>query len=172
METGQVVYIPDAQADPTLAAVSSQLASRRVKSITVVPMSWGERVVGTLFLRTDHAGQLVTEDDIEFSRVVADVTARALRLAYRLEQFQKRHGADVGLPADLKRTALLAFMHRLMKDFVEHEGRAGRSLPEAWSGELDRAVGVALAAVGQEAGGGSQTSVPPPSHLPRPSIEQ
>jgi transcriptional regulator with GAF, ATPase, and Fis domain len=148
METGQVVYIPDAQADPALAAVSNQLASRGVKSITVVPMTWGNRVIGTLFLRTDQAGQPVTEDDIEFTRLVAEVTARALRLAYRVEQLQKRAGMPPGSASELQHTALVAFTHRLMGEFLAREKDSlGRRLPETWSKELDRMVGTTLAAI-------------------------
>lgn len=149
METRQVVYIPDAQADPTLSAISNQLASRRVKSITVVPMTWGERVIGTLFLRTDQTGQQVTEDDIEFSRVVADVTARALRLAHRLARLRKRVGGSRRTAAALRGVALVSFTHRLMAEFLAREnGSGGQPLPEAWSKELDRLVTFTLAAVG------------------------
>lgn len=161
METGQVVYIPDAQADPALAAVSNQLASRGVKSITVVPMTWGNRVIGTLFLRTDQAGQAVTQDDIEFTRLVAEVTARALRLAHRVEQLQKRQNLPDELSPDLQHTAFVAFTHRLMGEFLAREkDDQGRQLPESWSKELDRMVGTTLAALSFEEQNGPGSVTP------------
>lgn len=157
IETGQVVYIPDAMADPTLAAAAPQLASRRVKSITVVPMSWQGHVIGTLFLRTYREGQPFDEDDVEFCRVVAEATARALRVAHRMERLQARQGMQALLVADRERAAMLAFVRRLLDAFGERERAFGETLLAKVSmQELDRLVGIALSVVSQEARGSQE----------------
>src|SRR5213080_3118857 len=40
MQGGETVFIPDVATDPSLKHVKSELLSRRVKSITVVPITW------------------------------------------------------------------------------------------------------------------------------------
>src|SRR5438067_4180091 len=40
MQSGETVFIPDAATDPSLKHAKSELISRRVKSITVVPITW------------------------------------------------------------------------------------------------------------------------------------
>ncbi len=154
IETGQVVYIPDVASDPTLAAVAPQLASRRVRSITVVPMTWQGHVIGVLFLRSYREGLPFTEDDVEFCRVVAEVTARALRMAHRTERLQARQGMRSLLVADRERAAMLAFLRRLLDAFADRERAFGETLLAKVSAqELERLVGVALTVVGQEARG-------------------
>ena len=161
IETGQVVYIPDALTDPTLALVQPQLASRRVKAITVVPMNWQGHVIGTLFLRTYREGLPFTEDDVEFCRVVAEVTSRALRIAHRLERLQARQGMQSLLVAERERSAMLGFLRKLLDSFGDREKSFGESLlPRVSAQELDRLVGVALTVIGQEARGGQE---PPPA---------
>lgn len=154
METGHVVYIPDVMADPTLAIAAPQLASRRVKSITVVPMTWQGHVIGSLFLRTYREGRQFSTEDVEFCRVVAEMTARALRVAHRMERLQARQGIQALLVADRERAAMLAFLRRLLDTFAERERSYGEALLSRMSSqELDRLVGVALTVIGQEARG-------------------
>jgi GAF domain-containing protein len=154
LETGQLVYIPDVMADPALAAVTPQLTSRRAKSIAVVPMTWQGHVIGTLFLRTYREGQPFTEEDLDFCKVVAEATARALRVAHRMERLQARQGMQALLVADRERAAMLAFLQRLMDSFADRERTYGEALLPRLSGqELDRLVGVALSVIGQEARG-------------------
>src|SRR2546421_3725988 len=40
MQSGETVFIPDAASDPSLKHVKGEMISRRVKSITVVPITW------------------------------------------------------------------------------------------------------------------------------------
>ncbi|HET9513510.1 MAG TPA: GAF domain-containing protein [Gemmatimonadales bacterium] len=159
LETGQVVYIADALADPSLAAAAPQLASRRVRSITVVPLTWQGHVIGTLFLRTYRDGQPFTNEDVEFCRVVAEATARALRVAHRMERLQARQGVQALVVAERERAGMLAFIRRLLDAFAERDrGTAENVLPRVSGQELDRLVGVALTVISQEARG----SQPPP----------
>jgi GAF domain-containing protein len=112
-------------------------------------MSWQGHVIGTLFLRTDRNAQPFTQDDIEYSRVVADVTARALRLAHEVEQVQRLQGVEHGADAERPR-AVVSFIHRLTGGFLEQERRSNPQLPDRRFQELDRLVATALSAMGQE----------------------
>ena len=154
LDTGQVVFIPEALAEPALAGATIQLALRQAQTIAVVPMLWQGHVIGALFLRTARGGRPLDGDDLEFCRVVAEVTARALRLSHRLERLQAREGSRALLVADRERVALLAFLRRLLAAFGERERSGGESLLPRLSGaEVDRLVGVAMSVIGQEARG-------------------
>ena len=56
IHSGQTVFIPDAVNDPTLRHVRGALTHRRVKSITVVPITWRGTPIGAIFLRTFRDG--------------------------------------------------------------------------------------------------------------------
>ncbi len=70
MQGGETVFIPDAATDPSLKHVKGELISRRVKSITVVPITWRGVAIGAIFLRTFRDGP--TFSDI--SRRVKSIT--------------------------------------------------------------------------------------------------
>src|SRR5437773_802554 len=57
MQGGETVFIPDAATDPSLKHVKGELISRRVKSITVVPITWRGVAIGAIFLRTFRDGR-------------------------------------------------------------------------------------------------------------------
>lgn len=154
LDTGKVVFIPDALAEPALAASTLPLASRQAQSIAVVPMLWQGHVIGALFLRTAREGAPLHSEDLAFCQVVAEATARALRLSHRIERLQARDGARALLVADRERAALLAFLRRLLAAFGDRERSVGESLlPRVAAHEVDRLVGVALSVIGQEARG-------------------
>src|SRR6266850_30544 len=75
LQSGRTVVIPDAASDPTLQHVRKALADRRVKSITVVPITWRGVAIGAIFLRTFREGQGFSDADIRFCEVVASLTA-------------------------------------------------------------------------------------------------
>ena len=81
LESGQTVFIPDAAADPSLKHVRGALANRRVKSITVVPITWRGAAIGAILLRTFRDSSGFSDADVEFCQVVASLTAKALRNA-------------------------------------------------------------------------------------------
>ncbi|HEX9754292.1 MAG TPA: GAF domain-containing protein [Gemmatimonadales bacterium] len=152
LETGQTVHIPDILAEPDLAPILPALAGRRVKSITVVPMRSEENVIGTLFLRTYEDGAVFTPEDIDFCRVVAEVTGRGLLHAHRLERMQAPGGTHYLLRADRQRAALIAYLRRLLGSFADRDPAMEEGLlARASSGELDRLVGVALTVLNREA---------------------
>jgi GAF domain-containing protein len=155
LETREIVHLADALTEPSLAPVVPVLTSRRVRSITVVPILAGERVIGALFLRTYHEGPVLSEADHEFCRVVAEVTSRGFRLVHRLEQLQSGGGARAKARSEREQAALLAFLRRLFQAFGHREAAGnGSPLARASGAELDRLVGVVLTALGREARGG------------------
>lgn len=153
LETGQTVFIPDAASDPTLKQVRGALANRRVKSITVVPITWRGAAIGAIFLRTFRDGPTFSDADVEFVQAVATLTAKALRTAHRFERLKERHGGEPVDPVhDRERAALLGFMRRLLDEFVRREGPWGEGiLGKASDEEMDRLVGVAMTVIAQEA---------------------
>lgn len=145
LESGQTVVIPDAEHDPALQAAQKALQSRKVRSITVVPIRWRGAAIGAIFLRTFKDGQPFSDGDVKFVEVVASLTAKALRNAHRVERLQQRRG-DAGA-GDGRATVLAEFLRRLLAQAA----RSGAPLPRATEEELDRLVGVTLTVLAQEA---------------------
>src|SRR6185437_7363901 len=88
LETGQTVFIPDVASDPALRHARDTLASRRVKNITVVPITWRGAPIGAIFLRTFRDGPAFTEGDVHFCQVVGGLTGKGFRNAHRFERLQ------------------------------------------------------------------------------------
>jgi GAF domain-containing protein len=156
IQNSETVFIPDAANDPSLKHVRADLINRRVKSITVVPISWRSAAIGAIFLRTFRDGPTFSDADVRFVQVVASLTAQALRNAHRYERLaQRQQDTDVNVRRmELERVALLAFLRRLLDAFGHREGAwAEGLLPHASADELDRLVGVAMAVIQEEAKG-------------------
>jgi two-component system, sensor histidine kinase ChiS len=153
LETGQTVFIPDVVGDPGLRHAQDALASRRVKNITVIPITWRSAPIGAIFLRTFRDGPAFTEADVRFCQVVASLTAKALRNAHRFERLQLRRGEDpAGRAADRERAALVGFLRRLLDSFAAKEEPWGEgALARSSTAEVDRLVGVAMTVLSQEA---------------------
>jgi two-component system, sensor histidine kinase ChiS len=158
MRTGETVFIADATVDPSLKHVKGALARRKVKSITVVPITYRGVAIGCIFLRTFKDGERLSEGDIRFTQIVANLTAKALRNAHRYETLAKRSrspAAAAALPgAELQRAALISYLQRLLAAFAERD-QAGldQLLPETSAAELQRLVGVTMAVLAEEAKG-------------------
>jgi GAF domain-containing protein len=153
LESGRTVFIPDAASDPSLKGVQGALANRRVKSITVVPITWRGSAIGAILLRTFRDGTSFSDADVEFCQVVATLTAKALRNAHRFERLRERQGDDPREAGnDRERTALLGFIRRLLEEFSQREGPWGEGLlGRSSTEEVDRLVGVAMTVIAQEA---------------------
>ncbi|MGE0443535.1 MAG: GAF domain-containing protein, partial [Gemmatimonadales bacterium] len=140
LESGDVVNIPDVIHEPALEPVQDMLATRRVQSITVVPIVWRRVTIGAIFLRTDRTRPALSPVDIQWAKLVADVTARSLRTAHRFERLQTRQrGSDSALEKDRERAAMIGFLKRLLANFAEQD-QAGLDdlLPRTTQAELDR----------------------------------
>jgi two-component system cell cycle response regulator len=154
IQSGETVFIPDAVTDPALRHVRGALTNRRVKSITVVPITWRGAAIGAIFLRTFRDGPSFADADVKFCQVVASLTAKALRNAHRFERLQARRGDDAGRLLDRERIALVGFIRRLIEAFAAKEGPWDEGqLSRATAEELDRLVGVAMTVLSQEASG-------------------
>jgi GAF domain-containing protein len=153
LDTGGVVNIPDATRDPSLAGVFTVLTSRRVQSITVVPITWRDVAIGAIFLRTFRDGTELAEQEIEFCRVVAELTARALRQAHHFERLRAtKGGGAAAVAAERERAALIGFLRRFLLAFGDRDGAWDEGLlARASTVELDRLVGVALTVLSNEA---------------------
>ena len=141
--------------EPALEPVQDMLATRRVQSITVVPVVWRRVTIGAIFLRTDRTRPPLSPPDIQWAKLVADVTARALRTAHRFERLQARQrGSDQGLEKDRERAAMIAFLSRLLTSFTQQD-QAGLDdlLPRTSKAELDRLAGVALTVLTRDSKG-------------------
>jgi len=153
IETGEVVNIPDATRDPALAGAFAVLTSRRVQSITVVPITWRNAAIGAIFLRTFKDGAELAEQEVEFCRVVADLTGRALRQAHHFERLRAtKEGGAAAFAAERERAAMLGFLRRFLLAFGERDGAWDEGLlARSSTAELDRLVGVALTVLSHEA---------------------
>ncbi|HEU5170432.1 MAG TPA: GAF domain-containing protein, partial [Gemmatimonadales bacterium] len=153
LETGQTVFIPDVANDPSLRHARDSLQTRRVKNITVVPITWRTAPIGAIFLRTFRDGPAFTEADVQFCQVVANLTAKALRNAHRFERLQMRRGEDpADRQAETERAALVGFLRRLLDRFAEKEEAWGEGeLGRGGTEEVERLVGVAMTVLSQEA---------------------
>jgi two-component system sensor histidine kinase ChiS len=159
MDTGETVFIADATAEQSLQHVKGALTRRKVRSITVVPITYRGAAIGCIFLRTFKDGEGLSEADIRFTQTVADLTAKALRNAHRYESLIKRSkgaaaDAEASHRADIQRVALVAYLQKLLDAFAQHDQAAlEQLLPNTSSAELARLVGVTMAVLAEEAKG-------------------
>jgi two-component system cell cycle response regulator len=156
LQSGETVFIPDAAEDPNLKHVKSSLTNRKVKSITVVPITWRGVAIGAIFLRTFRDGPTFSDSDVRFTQVVGSLTAKALRNAYRYERLVQRQTMPQaeGQRAELERIALVSFLKRFLDAFHLRDGaHAEGLLPQSSSEELDRLVEIAMAVVTEEGKG-------------------
>ncbi len=153
LTTGETVYIPDVEKDPSMEHLRGTFESRRVRSITVVPITFRRAAIGAVLLRTFRDSAPFSEADVRFCEVVASLTAKALRNAHRFEKLQQRVGDPTGSRAvERERVALIGFLRRLLDDFTAREGPWSEGLLARASGEeIERLVGVALTVLQQEA---------------------
>ena len=156
-DSGETVFIPDAANDPMLRGVRDQLHLRNVRSIVVVPIRAQGTIIGAIFLRTEREAAPFSDSDVRFCQVIASLTAKALRNAYRFESMI-RDTQDVGRAqrrGEIQRIALIAFIRRLLDRYTRTEDHmwAETLLPKAGDEELERLVSVAMSVIEKEAEG-------------------
>jgi GAF domain-containing protein len=153
LQTGETVFIADAATDPSLGPARWALAARKVKTITVIPISWRGNAIGAIFLRTFRDGPSFSAADLQFCQVVANLTAKALRNAHRFERLRKRKGEDQDArQREQEQAALIGFMRRLLATYPSPPGDEP-GLADGVSPEIERLVGVAQAVLSQESTG-------------------
>ena len=154
LDTGETVFIPDVAGHPDLEHIAGILETRRAKAITVGPISWWGLAIGAIFLRTFRDGPSFSDSDVRFVQVVGSLVAKALRNAHRYEQLLKRQAVpEDEQREDLRRTAILSFLHRL---FATYSGVTAdhQLLSHSAGEELDRLVEIAMAVFSEEAKAG------------------
>src|SRR2546425_6335977 len=80
MQSGETVFIPDAATDPSLKHVKGELLNRRVKSITVVPITWRGVAIGAIFLRTFRDGPTFSDRSEEHTSELQSLAYLVCRL--------------------------------------------------------------------------------------------
>lgn len=156
LDSGEVVFIPDAQDDPSLKHIRGALSDRQVKTITVVPITWRRVAIGAIFLRTDRDGRAFSEEDIAFTQAVAAVAAKALRVVYRYDRLLRRHEeqTEAARRAERERIALLAYLRRVLESAAERPGQQSEEqLGRTVVDELDRLVDITMAVLAEEGKG-------------------
>ncbi len=156
LDSGETVFIPDAQLDPELMHIRATLESRKVKTITVVPITWRRVAIGAIFLRTFRDGAAFSESDVAFTQAVASLAAKSLRVVHRYERLLRRQTdqAAAAQRAERERLVLVEYFRRLMAAVTERLGRhQEEQLGQATAEELDRLVDIAMAVVVEEGKG-------------------
>jgi two-component system NtrC family sensor kinase len=95
IETREPVFVEDVASDPLLEPVRELLLTQGYRSLLVMPLVYGEEVLGTLFLRASREVPF-TEGEMRFCRIAASTSANALKnaLLYRdVAQESARHRA-------------------------------------------------------------------------------
>lgn len=152
LQSGETVFIADAQSDPGLKHIRGALANRKVKSITVVPITWRRVVIGAIFLRSYRDAQPFGEEDLQFTQALGALTAKVLRSAWRYEKLQgmAAAGTESARRADQERMAFVGFLRRLTAAVADRHGGVDEVLGRAAGDELDRLVDIALTVLSEE----------------------
>lgn len=94
IETRQSVMIRDVASDPLLEAVRDGLKHMDFLSIMVVPLTFGDDVLGTLCIKTARANREFSERELNFCNAVARASANALKnalLHHQVTDESRRH---------------------------------------------------------------------------------
>jgi GAF domain-containing protein len=156
LQSGQTVFIADAQSDPAMKHVHELMEQRGAKTITVVPIAWRSVVIGAIFLRTFRDGPTFTDADLRFCQVIGTLTARVLRNAYRYQQLVERQAdsSERARRANLERVALVGFLKRLLDSYAaDTDSWHDDLLSETAGKELDRLADVARTVIREEGKG-------------------
>jgi len=153
--SGETVFVPDALSDPSFKGIRAQLEARNVRSIVVVPIQWQGTNIGAIFVRTVRTAPPFSDADVRFVKVIASITAKALRNAHRFEALRNEKSVMNDRRNDLQRIALLSFVRRLLDRYAKTDDHvwAETLLPKASDEELERLVSVAVQVIDEEAKG-------------------
>jgi diguanylate cyclase (GGDEF)-like protein len=82
------VVIKNIGTDPLMKSVRHIVTPLGIRSILVIPIFFGEEVIGTLFLRTSRAEHAFTAEEIRLLKMIANSSATALYTALLFEQVE------------------------------------------------------------------------------------
>jgi len=106
IESKEVVIISDINGDPLMKEVREVLNQIGIKSLMVVPISYQDIVIGTLFLKVIRKAHDFTQEDIKFCQVIANTSANAIKNAQLYEEIRVQAKTD-GLTRLLNHRAFL-----------------------------------------------------------------
>jgi two-component system NtrC family sensor kinase len=89
IETRRVVVINDVHAEPLLSEVHEKLQGLGFESIMVLPLLYGDDVLGMLMLRAARSEERFTEPEIAACQVIANASANALKNAMLYEEMRR-----------------------------------------------------------------------------------
>lgn len=89
IETRQPVLIGDVDQDPTMATARQALCDLDLHSIMVVPMVFGDDVLGTICMKASRAREKFTLQELRFCSAVAGASANGLKNALLHRQAQE-----------------------------------------------------------------------------------
>jgi PAS domain S-box-containing protein len=92
IETRNPVLVQNAPNDPVMAEVRGLLEGHEFRSILVVPLTFGNEVLGTLCLKTTRDRDEYAESEINFCTAVARASANALKNALLHDQVRQESG--------------------------------------------------------------------------------
>ena len=89
IETRNPVLVQNAPDDPVMAEVRDLLEGHDFRSILVVPLTFGDEVLGTLCLKTARGREEYVESEIKFCTAMARASANALKNALLHDQVRQ-----------------------------------------------------------------------------------
>jgi diguanylate cyclase (GGDEF)-like protein len=98
--SGEPVLIDDVNTDPRMRGVIATFKNLEIRSILVIPISYRDEILGTLFLRTSMPRQVFTPDEWLFCQTAAKMAANAL-LGLAEQQRLKEQNAQLANQAAL-----------------------------------------------------------------------
>jgi len=110
MQSGRTLLIRDGDHDPLLEKVRPLLKGRGFNAILVLPIHSRNRVIGVMILRVDRKGGELSDKEVEFCQLIADVASGPLRNARFFRQLRSEsellRNAKQGLEDELQLKAV------------------------------------------------------------------
>ncbi|MBK8046966.1 MAG: sensor domain-containing diguanylate cyclase [Anaerolineales bacterium] len=90
MSTRAPLYVADAQRDEIMAAVHAVMVQRQVRSILIVPLLFGDQVIGTIGSDSLHEPRAYTAEELWLASTLANLAAVRIHQAQLYSQVQQR----------------------------------------------------------------------------------
>ena len=89
IRSGEPLLIKDVKLDPILAEVRTSFPKEKFNTILVLPVAFKERVIGAMVVRALRSQAGISQDEIAFCQLVANVSANALKNAHHFTQVRE-----------------------------------------------------------------------------------
>ncbi len=112
VRTGQTLILEDAKHHPLMETVRERISRLDIDTLLVLPVIYRSEVIGTLMMRTARKRESFSSRELNFCKLVASVSASALKNAHLYEQVRDEslelRQVKEQLEAELKEKNLLA----------------------------------------------------------------